>query len=963
MNINEIKHGFKLISIQKVNDINSTLYQYEHIKSGGKVVYLANDDTNCCFAIGFKTLPEDSTGVCHIIEHSLLCGSKKYPLKEPFVNLLKSSLATFLNAFTAYDWTMYPFASQTPKDFDNILKVYLDAVFNPLSMVDEKPFLQEGWHIELLNEDDTPSYKGVVYNEMKGAMSSVDEVLTQSTLQAMYKDTFYRHNSGGDPDVIPSLTYEAYKDFYHRHYTPQNAMTYFYGKMDIEEKLAFLDKEYFSKYERSLNKITIEAQTPLIDTSYEAEYEISPEEDEKDNAYMSLCYGLDNFNNYEDFLAMNVVCEALLAKNDSPLKKALLDASLGQNVVYRIDDDNIIPALHVYLQKTNPNKKQAFKDVFVNEVKKVVENGIDKELLLATINHFEFKEKEMDTGRMPKGLIYAMTMMSSFNYDGDLVSHLEFTKHYNKFREKLNDNYFEKLLAKYILNSNHYVQVLVKPSKTLGQRKKQEMDDKMANLKETLTLEEKRKLVKQTNELIAYQNHVDTKEELATLPSLKIKDIPSKINYLASKKAKVNGMDGFVHTLNTNSIAYLRMYFDLNSIAFEDLPYVILLKALFKNVKTNKYEVSKLNNLIKTYLGDLAFSEIVLSSSKDDYQLYFKVTASALLENVSYLPEIINEVLLHSKFTKKEVYRIAKQITNNLRQGVIENGMGQAIMMSRRHYSLSSAIQANAFSGPLVYDFYNNLINNFDYQKINKKLKEIVSKVFNKKNVKLSMSGDQTTVDELLKSMKKLKLPLKSYKSELEVKVANIENEALIIPSEVSYNAMSNNLECIGKKYEGKYAVLAQIVNYDYLWAEIRVKGGAYGCSLSIGKNGDVSLGSYRDPNVKNTYDVYDNLTTYLKNFKVSKEIFNSYIIGTMSNFDVPASTPSFINEWDINYLLNVSKKDKENLKKQVLKTKIDDINSCHEIFEKFKETSSKYTIGNSSKISNYQFDKVKSLS
>ena len=259
MNINEIKHGFKLISIQHVNDINSTLYQYEHIKSGGKIVYLANDDTNCCFAIGFKTLPEDSTGVCHIIEHSLLCGSKKYPLKEPFVNLLKSSLATFLNAFTAYDWTMYPFASQTPKDFDNILKVYLDAVFNPLSMVDEKPFLQEGWHIELLNEDDTPSYKGVVYNEMKGAMSSVDEVLTQSTLQAMYKDTFYRHNSVGDPDVIPSLTYEAYKDFYHRHYTPQNAMTYFYGKMDIEEKLAFLDKEYFSKYERNLNKITIEA--------------------------------------------------------------------------------------------------------------------------------------------------------------------------------------------------------------------------------------------------------------------------------------------------------------------------------------------------------------------------------------------------------------------------------------------------------------------------------------------------------------------------------------------------------------------------------------------------------------------------------------------------------------------------------------------------------------------------------
>ena len=242
MEINEVKYGFKLISVEKMEDINSTLYQYEHLKSGGKVAYLANDDTNCCFAIGFRTLPEDSTGVCHIIEHSVLCGSKRFPLKEPFVNLIKSSLATFLNAFTAYDWTMYPFSSQTPKDFHNILEIYLDAVFNPISMENEKPFLQEGWHLELNDVNDTPSYKGVVYNEMKGAMSSVDEVLVQSTLEAMYKDTFYRFNSGGDPEVIPTLTYQAYKDFYHKHYTPQNALTYFYGALDIEEKLKYLDE-------------------------------------------------------------------------------------------------------------------------------------------------------------------------------------------------------------------------------------------------------------------------------------------------------------------------------------------------------------------------------------------------------------------------------------------------------------------------------------------------------------------------------------------------------------------------------------------------------------------------------------------------------------------------------------------------------------------------------------------------
>ena len=962
MKINDIKYGFKLLSIEQIDDIHATLYQYIHLKSGGKVAYLANDDTNCCFAIGFKTLPEDSTGVCHIIEHSLLCGSKKYPLKEPFVNLLKSSLATFLNAFTAYDWTMYPFASQTPKDFDNILSVYCDAVFNPLSMIDEKPFLQEGWHLELLSEDDTPSYKGVVYNEMKGAMSSVDEVLVQSTLEAMYKDSFYRFNSGGDPDVIPTLTYQAYKDFYHKHYTPQNAMTYFYGKLDIEEKLKFLDEEYFSKYEKSEEEITIIPQVPHINLDYCKEYEISSEETIKDNTYMSLCYGLDSYNNYEEYLAMSILVDSLLTKNESPLKKALLNASLGQNVIARLDDDNIIPALHIYLQKTNPDKKEQFKQLFEDEVRKLVENGIDKDLLLSSINHFEFKEKEMDTGRMPKGLIFAMSMMGSFNYNGNLADHLSFSKHYEKFRQQLNNNYFENLLDKYILQSKHHVLVVLNPSTTLGAKKQQEMDEKMAKLKETLTQEEKKALVKQTKELLEYQNHVDIKQELATLPSLKIKDIPSSINYLPSKKVKVNGMDGFAHTLNTNSIAYLRMYFDLSVIDFEDIPYVLLLKTLLKNVKTTKYEPLQLNNLIKTFLGDLTFSSFVTSKGKDDYKAYFKVSASSLVENVDYIPLVLNEVLLHSKFTKKEVLMIAKQITNNLKQGIIENGMGLAMMMSRRHYSLSSALSANLNGGPIVYNFFNDLVNNFDYQKINNKLKEISKKLFNKKNVCVSLSGDELTVKELTVAARKIKLPTKPYDKVLQVSLTNKIDEALIIPSGVSYNSLSNNLENYNLKYDGKYAVLAQIVNYDYLWAEVRVKGGAYGCSLSMSRNGDVSFGSYRDPNVVNTYKVFENIVEYLRNFKVSKDLFTSYVIGTMSGFDMPASTPSLINEWDVNYLLGVSKKDKITLKKQILSTKIDDIIKCHELFAQMMANSSSYTIGNEVKVKEHKYDDVKVL-
>lgn len=962
MQINETKYGFKLVKIKELNDINSKMYLYEHLKSGGTVVHLENDDTNCCFAIGFRTLPQDSTGVCHIIEHSLLCGSKKFPLKEPFVNLLKSSLATFLNAFTAYDWTMYPFASQTPKDFNNILEIYLDAVFNPLSVIDEKPFLQEGWHLELFNEDELPSYKGVVYNEMKGAMSSVDEVLVQSTLEAMYKDTFYKYNSGGDPEVIPSLTYEAYKAFYKKHYTPQNAMTYFYGNMDIEEKLKYLDENYFSNYERTNEEIIIEPQKPLVNTNFEARYEIGPEEDVKDNTYMSLCYGLGHYDNYEEFLAMNILTDALLSKNDSPLKKKLLDAHLGQNVECRIDDDNIIPALHVYLQKSNKNKKAEFKEVFENSVKELVDNGIDKNLLLASINRFEFKDKELDMGRMPKGLVFAMNMMGSFNYRGDLESHLEFSKYYNKYREELNKGYFENLLRKYILNSNHYVQVVLNPSKELAAERKAKMEQLMKETKAKMSKEEIKALIEKNNELLKYQNHVDTKEELKTLPKLKLRDVPKTVNFLDSKKVSVNGMQGIKHVLNTNGIAYLRMYFDMNKVSFEDLPYVFLLKRLFLNVATNKHSTLELNNLIKTYLGELSFTQMCSANSKDDYVFKFRVSASALKENIPYIPELINEVLLHSHFTKKETFQILKQVVNELKQEIIGNGMRTAMVMAKSAYSKESAISVQGLGGPKLYDALNALIKDFNFTNINKKLKEICKVLFNKKNVLLTLSGDEDTVTELKSSLSNIKLPRKSYDDVLNVELNPVAKEALVIPAGVSYNSMANNLETLGLKYNGKYAVLTQIVNYDYLWAEIRVKGGAYGCGLNVSRSNDVALGSFRDPNVVNTYNVFKNLPNYLENLKVSKDGFTSYIIGTMSNFDVPASTPSTIDTADANYLLGISKKDKVNIKKQIMSTTLEDVKSLGKVFADLQANSSEYTIGNETKIKEYSFNKVKNL-
>ena len=963
MNVNEVIHGFKLLSIKHIDDINSTLYEFEHLKSGAKTAYLANEDTNCCFAIGFRTLPQDSTGVCHIIEHSTLCGSEKYPLKEPFVNLIKGSMSTFLNAFTANDWTMYPFASQTPKDFDNILSIYCDAVFRPISMKDPKPFLQEGWHLELMNKEDIPSYKGVVYNEMKGAMSSVDEVLQQATLKAMYKDTFYSVNSGGDPDVIPTLTYEAYKAFYKKHYTPENALTYFYGKMDIEKRLKFLDEEYFSKYERTDNPIVIPEQKPFIDTTYEEDYEIGEEESTKDNTYMSLSYALCKYENSEELGAWAILLNALTSRNDSPLKKALLDAKLGQNVSFSIDDDKIRPALIVSLEKTNHNKKEEFLRVFTEKVKEIVSTGIDKELLLSTINRMEFNSKEMDTGSMPKGLILVMSMMGSFNYGCPLDGSLYFTKHYAKFREEIDNGYFEKLLEKYILNSNHYVEVVINPSKTLGKEKQAAMDKKMKELKDSMSSEEIDALVKQTQELLEYQNHVDTKEELATLPKLSLKDIPSTINFLNSKKTKIKGISAITHTLDTNQIAYARIYFNKNVIPLEDIPYFILLTTVLGKVPTRKYTAEEFGKKVKLHLGELSFSNFVFASSANDLNSYFKVSISALKENVEYIPELVNEALLYSKFPSKVIKQYATQIANSLKNSIISNGRAVAMEEAAMSVAKDSAYSKYSGNSLYTYRFYTELVKNFDGKKVATKLKELCKLLFTKKNAFISVSGSDEIVASLKETLKGIKLPRKDVKEVLDVQLEPKINHAIVIPSGVSYNATAASLEELDMKYNGKLLVLAHIINYDYLWSEIRVKGGAYGCSIRFAPNNVVALGTYRDPNVENSYKAFDGLADYLKNFKASKDEFNSYLIGAVGGFDSPMSVPLFIDVTDTRFLKGLQKSFLVKIKKEMLSTKISDVKESARIFEKLLPEASKTTVGNEAKIKEYgKFDKVENL-
>ncbi len=962
MELNEVKYGFKLINIRECKDIQCKLYEYEHLYSGGHVAFLESDDTNCSFAIGFRTLPNDSTGVCHIIEHSTLCGSKKFPLKEPFVNLIKSSLNTFLNAFTANDWTMYPFASQTPKDFDNILSIYCDAVFNPLSVQDPKAFLQEGWHLELMDENSVPCYKGVVYNEMKGAMSSVDRVLEQTVLEAMYKGTSYAVNSGGDPDVIPNLTYKAYCDFYHEHYTPENALAIFYGKMDIEPRLEFLDREYYSKYKKTGKVSAIEAPKALIDLNHTKEYEIGPDEELVDNTYMALSYGLDSYANYEEMTAFQILTEALFGSNEAPLKKAILDANLGRDVEAGIDDDKVKPALNIYLQKSNLENKEKFKQLFESEVKKLVENGIDKNILLACINNAEFKMKELDMGRMAKGIVLAMSMVGDFLYGNDIITHLEFNKFFKKFKDELNNGYFEKLLDKYILHSEHHVQVVVTPSKTLGAEKKKAMDELMLAKKNAMKDEEVKAVVKQTQELLEYQNHVDTPEELACLPSLELSDVNPEINYLDSIDLTIGELKGFKHVINTNKIAYLRLYFDLSTLTYEELAYSSVLCGLFFNVPTKKHSVIELNNIRKTYLGDLNFGVNVTGKDRLNSKVFASITASSLLDNVSYIPSLINEVVNESVFSEKEVKQILMQSVIGLKQGIIGNGMRVAMTEASSAYSANSAYSIQLGGSVKRYRFLNDLNENFNIETLSAKLLEVGKKMFNKSNLRFSISGDEETIKVLSDIMPKFVFGNETYPSVLKPEFTKVGRRAVVIPSGVSYNAVANNLDELDFAYKGSSVVLSHIITYDFLWSEIRVKGGAYGCHLGIARDRDIRIGSYRDPNVSETFDNYAKMGDYLKEFSPDAKEFKNYIIGAMGGFDSPSSTPTLINSSDLLYLVGITKEERMALKQEVLHTTIEDIKGYADVLDKAVATGNIFTIGNEDKIATYKFDEVKPL-
>lgn len=892
--------AYELIEEKDLKDINSQGYLFRHKKSGARVSVVSNEDENKVFYIAFRTPPEDSTGVPHIIEHTVLCGSEKFPVKDPFVELVKGSLNTFLNAITYPDKTVYPVASCNEKDFQNLMHVYLDAVFHPNIYQHEEIFRQEGWHYELEDKDAPVTINGVVYNEMKGAFSSPEGVLDRMILNSLFPDTAYHHESGGDPEVIPQLTYEDYLNFHRRYYHPSNSYIYLYGDMDIEEKLRFLDEEYLRNYEAMEPGSGIEVQK-AFDAPVEVTkpYSISSSESEEDNTYLSYNAVIGSVLDKKLCMSFDVLDYALLNAPGAPLKKALLDAGIGKDIMGSYDDSTLQPLFSVVAKNANYGDKEKFLSVIRETLEKQVKEGLDKKALLAGINSAEFRFREADFGSYPKGLIYGLDCMETWLYDDTKpFAQLEALETFAWLKEQVNTGYFEELIQKYLLENTHVSLVSILPKKGLNAKNEEILAKKLADYKASLSEEEIEQLIRDTKHLKEYQDEPSPKEDLEKIPMLTREDLKKEAAGFINEEERVGDTLLLKHPMYTGGISYLSLLFDLADIPEEDVPYLGLIKAILGYVDTKHYTYGDLANEIYLVTGGIASSITVFQSLKEygEFDAKFEIRSKFLPEKTKEAFALIREIITTSSLEdEKRLYEIVAQVKSRLQMSLSSAGHSVSAIRAMSYFS-KSAKYNDMTGGIALYRLVAEIEENFDEKKADfaAKIKEMMAKIFRSENLMVSITAEEEGIKPIRQELPQFKDCLYTEPVEKTKCVITCEkkNEGLKEASQVQYVSRAGNFITKGYEYTGALRILKVILSYDYLWLNIRVKGGAYGCMSGFTRGGDCYFSSYRDPNLGKTNEVFEKTPEYLNGFDVDERDMTKYIIGTVSELDTPL-TPS----------------------------------------------------------------------
>lgn len=948
----KIYYGFKLSENKYINEIQSEAMIFVHEKSGAKLLYLKNEDDNKVFSIGFRTPPPDSTGVAHITEHSVLSGSRKYTTKEPFMDMEKGSLKTFMNAITFSDKTIFPIASRNEKDFFNLMDVYLDGVFFPKIYEVEEIFMQEGWHYEIFNEKEPIRYQGVVYNEMLGAYSSPERILIDNINKSLFPDTIYKYSSGGNPDEIPNLTYEDFLNFHRKFYHPSNSFIFIYGNGNIEKILKHIDTEYLSKFNKEKIDSEIKLQKPFNSrVELKEYYPISENESDENRSYFSLNFVIGNSTDPETYLMANIISQILIDSDAAPLKKALLKKGLGQDV-FSILLEGLQLGICIVAKNVSEDKKAEFENTVYETLKELVKEGIDKELIKACINVVEFNLREA-SGFSTKGIAYNLLALDSWLYDKDPLAHIQYESTLNNLKSKVNTDFFEKFIETHIINNLHSSFVTISPKKGLGEEKRSKIAERLKNFKDNLSKEELNNLIEKNIRLKKLQSSDDTEEAKATIPKLDLSDVETKAEIIPEEVIKNDKFTLLNHNIFTSKISYLDFYFDTSMVEEELIPYITLLAKILGKINTKNKTYFDLSNHIYVNTGGINFaSNVFVDKERDD--LYYPkliVKGKSLRDNIPKLIEIIYEIIAESKLDdKNRIKEIIAQVKSRMEMSIFSDGHSVAMRRVSSYFSPSSKYKEK-LQGLDFYWFLNDILKNFNEKsdEVLYNLNKVYNKIFNVNNLIISFTGDKDDFNIIKNNLHIItdNIDANPYKSNSYNFEENKLNEGIMSSANVQYVSKGYNLKKLGYDYSGSLLVLSTLLSREYLHNKIRAQGGAYGAGISIDRTGNIITYSYRDPNLKYTIDVYNNMADFIDSLNISQSELINFIIGTISRID-SATTPHMKGQIStIRFISNITYDDIQKNRDEILNTNLSDIKECSLIIKDAMDKNYICVLGN----------------
>lgn len=950
--------AFKLVKEETIEELNSRALQFEHEGTGAEVLVLENDDDNKVFSITFRTPPENDRGVAHIVEHSVLCGSRKYPVKEPFMELIKGSLQTFLNAMTFPDKTMYPVASRNEKDFYNLMDVYLDAVFYP--RLSEETFMQEGWRHDLETPEAEIIYKGIVFNEMKGVFSSPENVLDRHLAHSLFPDTAYGYESGGDPQVMPELTYGEFLDFHKRFYHPSNSRIFFYGNGNTRAYLDYLHNKFLKDFQRKTIDSSIGLQAGFKKPKRTVvPYPVSPDESLEKKTYIAVGMKLGEATDREHCLGFSILSYLLLGTAASPLRKALLDSQLGSEIIGGgFDDHRAETVFAVGLKGTEADREERILNLIFSTLQGLVDNGIEKDMIASAVNTIDFKLREANFGGYPKGIVYNIQSLGSWLYDADPLMHLKYEDLMEKVKREADNGYFESLIDRYLLNNPHQSILVTVPEPDLAKKQDEKVKNELSELIASLSSDQKQDLARKTQTLKEIQETPDSPEALATLPTLDLDDIQRESERFPIEIKNKQSPAILFHDLFTNDIAYTGIGFNTRAVPMDKIQYLPLFGRMILGMGTNRRDYVAMSQRIGIRSGGIRAWHYATAETANRHSVlsYVFFNGKALMGKVGDLFDIFNEVFIDFNFDNhKRLVEIIRSAKADMEDSIVPSG-NHYVMSRLQSYQSRLGRYNEITDGIIYYKFLEDLLARAeeDPGEVAQRFKKVAGLIFTRQHLLVNITleeKDYPKVETLVQSLTDNLSDQELAEAELDIEPVP-GNEGFLTSSTVQYVGKGFNLYDLGFTHTGSFDVVKSLISSSLLWEKVRMKGGAYGCSNAFDQlTGDYCLVSYRDPNLTETLDVFDEIADYLENLDLSQEELTKSIIGCVGHLDPPLTPDRKGSVSLIEYLTGRTYEAKQKRRDELLATTLQDIKDFAPLFRELSKQGRVCVLGGEEKI------------